>query len=73
MQVIPANLQRIFIWTGVDWNGLEWTSWEKLFFSWEKLGTFDSENQPVTKINGNFVGKTFFFVGKSEKKSIFIL
>ena len=26
IQVIQANLQRIFIWTGIDWNGLEWTS-----------------------------------------------
>lgn len=41
------------------------TIWEKLFFSWEFLGTFDIGYQYVIKINGNFVGITFFFVGKT--------
>ena len=43
-------------------------SWEKLFFSWEFLGTFRFVNERVTKIFGNFVGKTFFFVGISWEK-----
>jgi len=38
-------------------------SWEKLFFSWEKLGTFGAGNEGVTFLFGNFVGITFFFVG----------
>jgi hypothetical protein len=59
----------------MDLNGLEWTNgnfvgitWEKLFFSWEKLGTFSVGFQQVTKINGNFVGITFFFVGITWEK-----
>jgi hypothetical protein len=44
--------------SGVDFVG-------KTFFSWEKLGTFIFYNQCFTKINENFVGKTFFFVGKT--------
>jgi hypothetical protein len=43
-------------------------SWEKLFFSWEKLGTFSNGFQAVTKINGKFVGITFFFVGITWEK-----
>jgi hypothetical protein len=43
-------------------------SWEKLFFSWEKLGTFRIDCEGVTKINGNFVGITFFFVGITWEK-----
>jgi len=44
------------------------TSWEKLFFSWEKLGTFSNGFQSVTKIFGKFVGITFFFVGITWEK-----
>jgi hypothetical protein len=43
-------------------------SWEKLFFSWEKLGTFSNGFQLVTFLFGNFVGITFFFVGKTWEK-----
>jgi len=43
-------------------------TWEKLFFSWEKLGTFRIGFQGVTKIIGNFVGITFFFVGITWEK-----
>lgn len=45
-------------------------SWEKLFFSWEKLGTFRCGFQGVMKIFGNFVGITFFFVGKTWEKVV---
>ena len=38
-------------------------TWEKLFFSWEKLGTFRFDIQRVINLFGNFVGITFFFVG----------
>jgi hypothetical protein len=38
-------------------------TWEKLFFSWEKLGTFDAGVQQVMKKVGNFVGITFENVG----------
>ena len=50
-------------------------SWEKLFFSWEKLGTFSNGFQAVTRKVGNFVGITFFLweklgnnLGKSREK-----
>ena len=43
-------------------------SWEKLFFSWEFLGTFMFGCQRVTILFGNFVGKTFFFVGITWEK-----
>jgi len=43
-------------------------TWEKLFFSWEKLGTFDVEDEGVTFLFGNFVGITIFFVGKTWEK-----
>jgi hypothetical protein len=46
------------------------TSWEKLFFSWEFLGTFTIENQIFTILFGNFLGKTFFFLGKTWEKII---
>ena len=54
-----ANLD-LFRWWFGNFVG---KTWEKLFFSWEKLGTFDSGVQQVTEIFGNFVGITFFFVG----------
>jgi hypothetical protein len=62
---------------GIGWNWVELevlfegrleTIWEKLFFSWEFLGTFDIGYQYVIKINGNFVGITFENVGKTIGK-----
>ena len=66
----------------MDLNGLEWTTmeyngqignfvgitWEKLFFSWEKLGTFRFDIEIVIILFGNFVGITFFFVGITWEK-----
>ena len=43
----------------MDLNGLEQTNGNFVRISWEKLGTFDSGNEGVTKIFGNFVGITW--------------